>query len=409
VPIDFGFEGPGTIDFGFDGPEQPKKKPLDWRDAEAASNLEALQGPRPQDPGDMYVTGNVLPIRRNVETGERSAAVPGFIQDPLMLPGDVVAGKTDPNSDEGLQRSLGFAGAVTLGSKFGPSRPTPITTSKGMPRASVRDEGELLGTGGARIEEAKRNPAKVEADQLHAPMRVFREATKTIVIENPTINNIAKRLEKAYTPRKPDSMSRLTKVQPPERPPVTLTELHGHQQRLDDVINGPGKSQDGRLNEQGKAAIELKKAVDATIDAHPESGNFKIGKHEYHRGKQSQELNDLLVRAQRRRQWQNGDEAAALNAEIAAFLGKKSNRYKFSKDQRVRLEKIGQRDMQALLGAFGSKTASGIAAGRLVEGAFGVPGALWGPGILARQSRNASTLEAFKKFMEEIRAGGSVR
>jgi hypothetical protein len=413
VPIDFGFEGPATIDFGFEGPaEQPKKKQPDWRDAEAASNLEAMQGPRPQDPGDMEVRGNVLPIARNVETGRISPAIPKMVTDPLTLPGDVYTGKTDPNSDEGIQRALGFAGGVTLASKFGGApKQTPISTSKGMPRASVRDQDELLGTGGNRIEEAKLNPSKVEADLLQAPMKKFRESTKTQVIENKTVNNIAKRLEKAYTPRKPDEMSRLTKVQPPERPPVTLTELHAHQQRLDDVINGPGKSKvDGRLNSEGRAAIELKKSVGEMIDAHPESGSFKIGKHEYHRGKQSQELSDLLERAQRRRTWQNGDEAGALNAEIAQFLNKKSNRYKFTKAQRIELENIGKRDAQALLGAFGSKTVGGQAFGRGLETmVFGFPGALAVPGHFARVDRNAKVIDLFKKFQEKIRAGGPIR
>jgi hypothetical protein len=409
VPIDFGFEGPATIDFGFEGPGQPKKKPLDWRDAEAASNLEAMQGPRPQDPGDMYVTGNVLPMRRNVETGERSAAIPGFIQDPLTLPGDVYTGKVTPNSDEGLQRSLGFAGAVTLGSKFGPSRPTPLATSKGMPRASVRDESELLKTGGVRIGEAKLNPAKVDAGQLITPMQRFREATKTTVIENQTVNSIAKRLEKAYTPKKPDVMSPLTKVQPKERPPVTLTELHGHQQRLDDVINGPGKSQDGRLNEQGRAAIELKKAVSETIDAHPESSSFKIGKHEYHRGKMSQSMADLQKRAEGRSMWSNGDEAGALQAEIRQFLRNKKNRYALTPEVRRKLAVLSHDNKGKLVGAFGSKSIGGFTFARGVETMFGAPGIMAIPGHFARQDRNARIVKEFQGLMEEIRAGGPVR
>jgi hypothetical protein len=382
----------------------------DWRDAEAASNLEAIQGPKPQDPGDMYVTGNVLPIRRNVETGERSAAIPGMITDPVTLPGDVYTGRVDPNSDEGLGRALGFAGGVTLASKFGGLKQTPISQSKGMPRASVRDQAELLKTGGERIEGAKLNPAKVDADMLHVPMQGFREATKTIVIENPTVNNIAKRLEKAYTPRKPDAMSRLTKTQPPERPPVTLTELHGHQQRLDDVMNGPGKNQDGRFNEQGKAAKELKKAVDSMIDNHPESTNFKIGKHEYHRGKMSQSMADLRTRAEGRVQWRNGDEAGALQAEIQNFLRAKKNRYALTPEVRRKLDRLSRDSRGRVIGAFSPQSSfGGNVFARGIETAIGFPGALAVPGHFARQGRNARLVKEFEKLMEEIRAGGEVR
>lgn len=279
--------------------------------------------------------------------------------------------------------------------------------SRAMPRASVREEGELLSTGGKRMEDAKLNPSKVDADAIESPLKEFREKTKTTVIDNPKINNIVKRLESAYTPKKPGAMAPLTGVAPKPRPPVTLTELHGHQTRLDDVINGPGKGPDGRINSQGWAAIELKKAIGKMIDDHPESGNFKVGKHEYSRGKGSQELGDLLERAERRRQWQNGDEAGALANEIKLFLGKRSNRYKLTKDQRARLAKLGKLGWQGALGAFGSGTVSGMVMGRAAEALAGIPpGALMAPGMMARQSRNARVINEFKRIQEEIRAGG---
>jgi hypothetical protein len=296
----------------------------------------------------------------------------------------------------------GRQGVAALG------RATQRAPSTAMPRASVRGEAELLSTGGKRMEEAKLNPARVEADAIAAPLASFREATKTVGLETPLVKAIAKKLENAYTPRKPDAMSRVTGVQPKPRPPVSLTDLHGYQQALDKFINGAGKT-NGRINSQGFEAITLKKSIDKIIDNHSESGSFKIGKHEVHRGKQSQELSDLLERAQRRRTWQNGDEAGALNAEIAQFLGKKANRYKFTKAQRAKLEKIGGRNAQALLGAMGSRTVSGAAAGRLLEMSLGIPpGMTWPLGNAARQSRNASTIKAFEQFQEEIRAGGPV-
>jgi hypothetical protein len=416
VPIDFGFEGPATIDFGFDGPEQPKKKQPDWRDAEAASNLEAMQGPRPQDPGDMEVRGNILPISRNVETGKRSAAIPGFIQDPLMLPGDVYTGKVDPNSDEGIQRALGFAGGVTLASKFGGApKQTPITQSRGMPRASVRDEAELLKTGGARLKEAKKSEATVPLDDVQAPMQRFRERLNEEALEidpqytNKKLANVVKRLDTAYAAPKTDPMSRLTKTAPAAKPPMTLKELHAHQRRLDDVIS-ESKSADGRISTDGYIAIELKKSVGEMIDAHPESSSFKIGKHEYHRGKMSQSMTDLKKRAEGRVQWRNGDEAGALQSEIQNFLRNKKNRYALTPEVRRKLDQLSRDNRGKVIGAFSPQSSfGGNVFARGIETAIGFPGALAVPGHFARQGRNSRLIKEFENLMEELRAGGPVR
>lgn len=283
------------------------------------------------------------------------------------------------------------------------------TPSTAMPRAAVREGDELLKTGGARIEEAKINPAKISADELRSPMQQFRDSTKTTVIHAPIVRNIATRLETAYTPKPRPPEFNMTKVEPPAKPPVTLTELHAHQQRLDDFINGPGKSQDGRINSQGRAAIELKKSIDSMIDAHPESTSFKIGKHEYHRGKMSQSMADLRQRAEGRAQWRNGDEAGALQAEIQQFLRNRRNRYALTPEVRTKLNALSRDTKGKLIGAFGSKNIGGFTFARGVESMFGAPGIMAIPGHFARQERNARLVKEFETLMEEIRAGGPVK
>lgn len=281
--------------------------------------------------------------------------------------------------------------------------------STAMPRTAVREGDELLKTGGARIEEAKQNPAKVGVDYVKGPLQEFRDATATTVITDPTVKNIAKRLEKAYTPKKPDAMSKITKVQPPERPPLTLTELHGHQQRLDDVMNGPGKNPDGRFNEQGRAAKLLKQSITKIIDEHPESSTFKIGKNEYHRGKMNQAMADLAERAKARRQWANGDEAGAIQAEIDLFLKNKRNKYALTPEVRRKLTMLSKDTKGKLVGAFGAKNIGGFTFARAAEAAVGMPGIMALPGHFARQERNARIMKEFEDLMAEIRAGGPVR
>lgn len=286
--------------------------------------------------------------------------------------------------------------------------------STAMPRASVRSEAELLSTGGNRMKEAKLNPAKVAASDLQAPMQGFRNRLAEDAIEldpqfvSPELMRRVTRLENAYKPTPPGAMFNITGVEPAAKPPVTLTELHGHRKSLDRFINSTGKTE-GKLNEQGVIALNLRDAVNEMIDAHPESTQFKIGTGEYHRGKMSETLSELRTRAEGRAQWRNGDEAGALANEIQMFLKNKKNRYALTPEVRQQLNALSRDNKGRLLGAFGSKTVSGIAAGRLVESALGVPGALWGPGLIARDARNKRILDTFNRIHESLRAGGPVR
>jgi hypothetical protein len=290
-----------------------------------------------------------------------------------------------------------------------------IKSSKAMPRASVRDESELLETGGARMKEAKKSEATVPLGDVQAPMQRFRERLNEEALEidpeytNKKLGNVIKRLDSAYAPPKPDRMSPLTGATPAAKPPMTLKELHAHQRRLDDVIS-ESKSSDGRISTDGFVAIELKKTVGEMIDAHPESSSFKIGKHEYHRGKMSQSMGDLRKRAEGRVQWRNGDEAGALQSEIQAFLRNKKNRYALTPEVRRKLDSLSRDSTGKVRGAFSPQSSfGGNVFARGIETAIGFPGALAVPGHFARQGRNARLVAEFEKLMEEIRAGGSVR
>jgi hypothetical protein len=290
-----------------------------------------------------------------------------------------------------------------------------IRTSRAMPRASVRDESELLSTGGARMKEAKKSEATVPLSDVQAPMQRFRERLSEEALEidpeytNKKLGNVIKRLDTAYTPPKADPMSPLTKTAPAAKPPMSLKELHAHQRRLDDVIS-ESKSPDGRISTDGVIAVELKKSVGEMIDAHPESSSFKIGKHEYHRGKMSQSMGDIRKGAESRSTWGNGDEAGALQAEIKQFLKNKKNRYALTPEVRRKLHVLSQDNKGKLIGSFSMKNSfGGNVFARGIETAVGFPGALAGPGYLARQDRNARIVKEFQNLMEEIRAGGPVR
>jgi hypothetical protein len=312
-----------------------------------------------------------------------------------------------------------FGTALEVGSAFAGVRMAPkaIRPNTAMPRGSVREGDELLKTGGARMTEAKLNPAKVDATDIAAPMQKFREKLRTeAAIEldpqfvTPALMNRINRIENAYKPNQPGAMANLTKVKPSSKPPISLSELHGHQKALDTFINSTGKTE-GRINEQGYIALGLKDAIKEIVDLHPESGSFKIGKHEYHRGAMDRDLEELFQKAQNRRQWKNGDEAGALSAEISLFLGNKKNRYKFTPEARQQLKRLSQDKQGQIIGGFSTNSSfGGNVFARALETAAGLPpftGALIGNPI--RQSRNARIIDEFKRIQEQIRAGGPVR
>jgi hypothetical protein len=287
--------------------------------------------------------------------------------------------------------------------------------STAMPRAVVREGPELLSTGGKRMNEAKLNPATVAANDIAAPMQKFRDKLKTEAAIDlntaelaPALKNRITRIEGAYAPAKRDPMASLTGAKPAAKPPITLAELHGHSKGLNTFINSTGKTE-GRINEQGFIALELKNTVDEMIDLHPESGKIKVGSNEYSRGAMNRDLEQIRTEASRTRTSRNGNEVDALQDAVARFLNKKSNRYKFSPEIRAKLEKFMHDKKGRLTSRFAPNTLSGQAFARGAEAMVGIwPGTLQGPAYLVKQARAARLMKEFEDIMAEVRAGGPV-
>ena len=64
--------------------------------------------------GATFRRGSVLPIGRNMETGDVSLALPEMLQ-PTKLPGDVYSGEVDLNSPEGIQKTMELSGLLAGG------------------------------------------------------------------------------------------------------------------------------------------------------------------------------------------------------------------------------------------------------------------------------------------------------
>ena len=115
--------------------EQPKPKPfqfpktsstVDTSKLEASPERQAVKQqvaearsidiPQvPEDNPDDWVPAMFLPMSINKNTGERKFAVPGILQNYATLPHDVVFDDLDPNSEEGFQKAMMWAGTVMGG------------------------------------------------------------------------------------------------------------------------------------------------------------------------------------------------------------------------------------------------------------------------------------------------------
>lgn len=82
----------------------------------ARRELARRQGGGAAAPRDKSYTGSFLPFSRNDEgevSFDSNAGILGALKDAFMLPGDAMAGKVDPTSQEGIERAFNFAGAVS--------------------------------------------------------------------------------------------------------------------------------------------------------------------------------------------------------------------------------------------------------------------------------------------------------
>jgi hypothetical protein len=386
-----------------------KSKAPDWRDAEAASNLEAIQGPKPQDPGDMEVRGNILPIARNVETGDLSAAIPGFIQDPFTLPGDVYTGKVDPNSDEGLHRSLGFAGTFGIRG-IGKPEPQGAADAKLVKPTSRAAEADLLKSGGSKMNKAKLMEGSVAHEDLRTSMSGLNEGMKQAAIRpnaklHPAANDLYGRMLDLVRAPKGDPLSRMTKKAPPPLRTASMHELHELRQIADDVIAKGWNPQLRQATSEGKLGAMMKDTIDEMIAKHPAAQDLMAGKSEYARGMKSKTVSGLVDKASKTTQWDRGDHAGAIRNTINTFLKSKDSRF-LTQQEVKELRKIKRYGFSDALAGQGSLSPMALTIGRIVEAMTGLPqGSLFVAGRMVREGVNARRPAELERMAERIRAG----
>jgi hypothetical protein len=250
----------------------------DWHDAEAKSNLAAMQ---PQDPGDTEVRGNILPLSRNVETDKLSLAVPGFLQDPATLPGDVYTGRVDPQSNEGGRRALGFAAAtlpsnVARGARMRPgAEPAPVSAPKNadvFPTQSLKDLQQGF------YKESADAGMVIKGDSYGQFVRELAQGVKKAGIDKKLTPHSYAAMERLWSeiPRQQarDPMSPVTGIEPkPNTKTFTLEAIDN----LRKVVGDARKTKSPELKNDRRVANIIADRIDDWIDSGLQAGDIAAG------------------------------------------------------------------------------------------------------------------------------------
>lgn len=259
-------EKPMPLDLFGGGTNTVAKPPVDLF-ATPATAKEPVQAPAKVEEGN-WRTGNIAPIAKEYitdkdgkmhDTGEWKFAVPEMINgiiDAIKLPGEVMRGEVDPNSEEGFDRTMNLA---TMG----------ISPLKGAGGAASKVAGEVV------KETVDSLPAGVAKPSIHADMpSAIAEWKKMFGDREPPLAELEAGLKQGFAPFTAAKEAGFVKPidgSPPATPtvPATLTD-----QELDSIFAakdtsdmsimlGKGKTVADKLAElapEKQEAIKLKQA-----------------------------------------------------------------------------------------------------------------------------------------------------
>ncbi len=176
----------------------------------------------------------------------------------LTLPGDVYAGKVDPLSEEGIQRSGALAGTVALGSTAAPAGALGTGMVRTVPaaKAVVPSAQELKSAGSAGFD-------AMRAQGLEAKPSVLTDfATQ---VKSHLENELG--LDEILAPKTIATLEKAAKP-PPEGAVATGTNLHNLRKKLGNIAGGLDK-------DEAKAAVIAKGQLDDLINNFPSEGVLK--------------------------------------------------------------------------------------------------------------------------------------
>jgi hypothetical protein len=412
-------ESGGVTEIAKGGIPQNIPPQQDWRDQEAQETLKALGGggsaPRV---GSDWQRSTVLPFARNDATGDVSPAVPGLVQGLIdmgesaaTLPGDVYAGRVDPNSDEGGRRAAEFgllANPVSAASKAGvgfmgvPKNSLAPTASK-VAAPSTQELGDMARLAYKRAEDAGL-VVKPESFKRVVAGVVYKAKKEGI---DPTIHPkataAAKRLVDAVENAQPktlqelDTLRRVVKaaaasIDPDERRIATIMI-----DRIDDYL----------------ANLTAKDV--AAGDANVASNSIMEARSLWARMRKAEVIDELFEKAKNAvgANYTQAGMSTALRQQFRQLLNNKKAMRGFSKEEQAAIRRVVRGGpVENVIRLLSKMAPRGV-----VSGGFGLGvGATMGPmaggaamltGELARRSASAMAMRNANKASELIRRGGS--
>lgn len=372
------------VDWGsyFAGPQ----KEDDWREREARENLAAIQRSQPAPP--TKIRGSVLPLERDLTTGKLSPAVPDVLYDPYTFPGDVMAGRADPNDPA---RGLGLAG-LAVGARLGarapsmrPEVPAPKITKEVPSTSAIKDMATQLYK---EADDAGVQVTPSAFNRLAYGMRHFAKEKKLASDMHPSAWKTAERL---YADRAD-----------PKKPPRTysLQDIDQHRRRAGIAAKGydPKLADDRRLAAMISDRIDdwwstLRPQDIASGDLTKAQTAIKGARPLWARMRKAEMLDDIQERALNKvgANYTSAGLQTALRQEFKSIANNKGKMAKFSKEEQAVIRRIvrGASLENALryLGKFAPSSPMSLILGGGTGYAVGGPigsAALMGAGTIAR-------------------------
>ena len=155
-------------------PEAP-----DVADVRSEANAQRVRAPAAKT-SDHLDRGNILPLAFDRRTGKLVFALPNSViaaVDAAKLPGDVLFGRIDPNSTEGLRRAFDLGGLVSGGPLITRARPSSLAAGARRPPKSspgIDDQVVDIKTTKSRSSNAERGTPEFKALNDPDPNKSFR-------------------------------------------------------------------------------------------------------------------------------------------------------------------------------------------------------------------------------------------
>lgn len=390
----------------FQALERPAPKP--WEEFGGSEEV------APQEPKEPEY-GDVLPLRYDADGThfDTDAGILGILKRAFLLPSEVLEGKVDMNTPEGIAQAIEMAATLTPGSS--------------IKRAGAGNAVSLFGKAEKRVTPPTAEQLKTRADASYDQMRASGAEYSASDVAKTAQEAIVGLNEKGLGPNTAKKTNKVLKelANPPERAFATASDLQSARSTFGNIAASANNGADRKGARLAKAALDRFISDAAKLDASGKAAvaaqALKRGDGDYAAAKRSELINGINLSAERRAAAANSGSNVGNTARQKAASALEGDRKLsgFNEAEIAGLEGVVQgsagantlRNLSGVLGGGGGVGATmvggvGGAAGTMIGG---LPGAVVGTmslpalGALARNQSNRMTLRALEQVDQSVR------